>query len=284
MIGRQFGKWTVVSLAQQGGNGKHHRWLARCVCGTERVVNGSGLRSGASRSCGCTIQSKKKTISVGEVFGHLTIIQILPNDSDANRRCLVRCVCGAEKSVRTLSLFSKRTRSCGCKLLETRYRKHGQSHGHITPEYRSWRSMRDRVNCKNQNSLAWRYYGARGITVCKRWDDFLTFLADVGPRPSPQHSLDRIDGNGNYEPGNVRWATKSEQSQNTSRSIREDERNFILSEYTDGTKVLDIVRKTGRSFTTISCVLREAGIPRRARTAKPALPLCPICNHRHPPH
>lgn len=81
-----------------------------------------------------------------------------------------------------------------------------------TPEYRSWGAMRTR--CNNPNIAAYYRYGGCGITVCDRWDKFENFLADMGPRPSLSHTLDRIDPHGNYEPGNVRWATKKMQGRN----------------------------------------------------------------------
>jgi hypothetical protein len=84
---------------------------------------------------------------------------------------------------------------------------------HKTPEYKPWESMRAR--CNNPNRPCYDRYGGRGIKVCERWNDFSNFLEDVGPRPSPQHSLDRYPNvNGNYEPGNVRWATPKEQARN----------------------------------------------------------------------
>ena len=79
-------------------------------------------------------------------------------------------------------------------------------------EHTAWSNMRRR--CRDPKFTTYAYYGARGITVCERWNDFSSFLADVGPRPSPLHTLDRIDCNGPYEPGNCRWTTRDVQQQN----------------------------------------------------------------------
>lgn len=86
-----------------------------------------------------------------------------------------------------------------------------------TVEYATWMRMRHR--CENPSNKRWNRYGGRGISVCAEWrHSFAAFFASVGPRPSPQHSLDRINNNGNYEPGNCRWATRSQQSSNKSDS------------------------------------------------------------------
>jgi hypothetical protein len=111
------------------------------------------------------------------------------------------------------------TKSCGCLAREataTRSKTHGLSHG---AEYQVWECMIRR--CHNERTNGYdRYYGGRGIQVCKRWrNSFEAFYADMGPRPSPQHSVDRINNNGNYEPDNCRWATAAEQARNHRNTI-----------------------------------------------------------------
>jgi len=89
---------------------------------------------------------------------------------------------------------------------------HGEGYLKTTVEYRTWISMRNR--CLSPANKQYPNYGARGIKVCKRWDSYPNFLLDMGRRPSPNHSIDRIDNDGNYEPSNCRWATKKEQVDN----------------------------------------------------------------------
>lgn len=149
-----------------------------------------------------------------QVFGALTVLAQIPKEPGKRHRntmFLCRCVCGREMAVRRGRL--PRAKSCGC-LNPTR------THGMFgTPEYAAWGRMIQR--CETPQNASYSYYGGRGITVCARWrESFGAFLEDMGPRPSPKHSLDRIDNARGYEPSNCRWATRLEQNRNTRRNTR----------------------------------------------------------------
>ena len=148
---------------------------------------------------------------VGDRFGLLVVLRIVPGGR--YRRAVVTCDCGAARSVRVGHLNSGATQSCGCQGRARALASRTKHRGAGTPEYHAWNGMKQR--CMNQRNKAWAHYGGRGIVVCAEWlDDFAAFLGHIGPRPSPLHSVDRIDFRGNYEPGNVRWATADVQSQN----------------------------------------------------------------------
>lgn len=158
----------------------------------------------------------------GRVFGRLVVIGRAVGRDKRSWWWLCRCSaehhgCGTYCTVRGYVLARGETSSCGCLSLEMLHTK-SATHGHArvakkTPAYVSWAAMRQR--CYDPARANYKYYGGRGIIVCDRWrNDFSAFLADMGPRPSSKHSIDRIDPNGNYEPGNCRWATQSEQCRN----------------------------------------------------------------------
>lgn len=137
---------------------------------------------------------------------------------------VVRCDCGTVAVKNYHSVKTGATSSCGCFLREQMSRRmtvHGCARdGHMTTEYGIWTTMNQR--CSNPNAQNYWRYGGSGICVCKQWKhDFKQFIADVGPRPSRKHSLDRFpNGSGNYEPGNVRWATVHQQNSNQRRRIK----------------------------------------------------------------
>lgn len=129
------------------------------------------------------------------------------NGRESTWRC--RCDCGKQAVVPQRNLAGGNTKSCGCII-----GKHKRIHGGTgTVEFRIWELMRRR--CSDPKHRSYKDYGGRGISVCDRWrNDFSAFLADMGLRPSPDHSIDRIKNDGNYEPGNCHWATRVEQSNN----------------------------------------------------------------------
>jgi hypothetical protein len=137
----------------------------------------------------------------------------------AKRGWNYECSCGKLKSALKADLFKGVVQSCGCLIKELIQTGLNRSHGKSkTTEYKAWLGMKKR--CYNVNDKRYIDYGGRGITVCGRWlHSFETFLNDVGLKPSPELSLDRIDNDRNYEPGNVRWTTTKVQSRNNSRNV-----------------------------------------------------------------
>jgi hypothetical protein len=145
-------------------------------------------------------------------------VVVLRRDPASSRNWICACDCGRECSLCGVRLRAGEPVSCGCKtsaLMVAAKTKHGHSrtNGEWSITYKSWAAMRRRCGDSPSNDKA-RWYRDRGITVCERWDSYAAFLEDMGERPSPKHSIDRIDVNGNYEPGNCRWATWDIQMQN----------------------------------------------------------------------
>jgi hypothetical protein len=129
---------------------------------------------------------------------------------------LCSCDCGRLKLIEGQSLRYGHSKSCGClsaELTRVRNRIHGQT---ATPEHKSFSSARGR--CTNSNDAAWKNYGGRGIEF--RFTSFNQFFAELGPKPTPRHTLDRINNDGHYEPGNVRWATRKQQALNQRKRRR----------------------------------------------------------------
>jgi hypothetical protein len=153
-------------------------------------------------------------------FGRLTPIVYTGTLESGHAAWLCRCDCGNEKIIRSASLISGLTKSCGClqkeiarKSIIKSFTTHGMSK---SPEYHSWTGMKRR--CYYSKGKDYKDYGQRGIRVCDRWvNSFDNFLTDMGLRPSAKHSLNRIDNDGNYCLENCKWSTQAEQQQNRFR-------------------------------------------------------------------
>lgn len=199
---------------------------------------------------------------IGTRYGRLVVISREPmvrSPSGGTRsRWLVRCDCGAEKAVDQAPLRKGETISCGCI-------RHGHArHGAVSPEYSVWHSMMNR--CTQPLHKSWPRYGGRGIRVCERWASFENFLEDMGPRPSLAHQIDRYPNNdGNYEPGNCRWARPVANARN-----RSDNRLITVGATT--LTLIEWAERSGLGRATISRRLKLGWSPERAVTAAPEDP------------
>lgn len=190
----------------------------------------------------------------GKRFGRLVAVSRRSETTSAGRkrsRWLCRCDCGNEIEVILGNLTTGSVKSCGCLAKEasgSRLRTHGMPH---TREYATWASMISR--CHNPNAQAADNYGNRGIVVCDRWrNSFENFYADMGPRPSDCHSIERRDVNGNYEPGNCHWATGDVQSMNRRNTAYVDFRGERIT-------VMELSRRSGVPYAKLMDRIQRYG-------------------------
>lgn len=178
----------------------------------------------------------------GRKFYRLTVKSRAPDRPKQSGRIQVMwncvCDCGNRAIIISTSLRTGYTKSCGCYRTEktvARSTIHGCARdNNKTPEFKVWVAMKQR--CLDPNTKSYPRYGGRGIAVCERWlDSFVNFLADMGPRPSPQHSIDRKNNAGNYEPDNCVWATRKEQGRNrrTTHIIELDGQRKSMAEWAE---------------------------------------------------
>jgi hypothetical protein len=190
----------------------------RCDCGVEKVVRTSNLRNGSITSCGCQKGlARRKVPNPGDKYNFWTF---LGGQESVNGQMygLFKCVCGKERSVQIRSVKAEKSTSCGCQVNPAK--KHGDAGSAI---HQLWKRIKGR--CYNKNNPDYKDYGGRGIGVYPGWiNDFSAFKeyihSNLGERPSPEFSLDRMDNNKSYQPGNLRWADKYQQANNRRNKVR----------------------------------------------------------------
>ena len=173
----------------------------------------------------------------GQQFGRLLVCSFAGLNKRRNAQWQCQCSCGTFKVVLSQNLLRGSTQSCGCL---QRVRTHGLTY---TPEYIVWAGMNAR--CRDINNTKYQNYGGRGITVCERWrTSFAAFLEDMGTRPSPHHTIERLDNNVGYEPSNCCWKTWKEQARNTKRTR-------LVTFHEETMCLKDWAEKQGMSYTTL---------------------------------
>lgn len=205
----------------------------------------------------------KTSNMIGKSYGRL-LVKELSHKHNGHKYFLCLCSCGEITTVRSDHILGSKTTSCGCYAKERQrdlHLVHGHSiHGASSPTYSTWQSMHRR--CYSTTGTAYKRYGGSGISVCDEWKDFSVFLRDMGERP-PGTTLDRINGNGNYEPSNCRWATSIEQSRNRKSVI-----------VIDGKLAIEEIYKCGLNYSTVYNRLRKGWTLHGATTT-------PLIDNKH---
>jgi hypothetical protein len=226
----------------------------------------------------------KISIPAGSRFARLVVLREDPQSAYGRIRWICQCDCGTVCSVASSPLRTGRTNSCGCwqRVAGALARRtHGLTEK--VPEYQVWLGMRGR--CLNQNIWNYHKYGGRGITICPEWGDFARFYADMGPRPSPKHSIDRVDNDGPYAKANCRWATATEQVRNRSitrryvsdglaLTLKEWAEKTGISKNTLGARIFRQGWSIERALTPVPLSLKRRGktLPDCAQPSKPSPP------------
>lgn len=179
----------------------------------------------------------------GQVFGRLTVLGLAPQRCGNRRRWFCRCICGTVIDPIEYTLVHGNSTSCGCGRRDSVV-THGRAR---TPEHRTW--IRIHSRCTNPKATGYRNYGGRGIKVCERWNSFEAFFVDMGPRPGPQHTIERKDNEKDYCPDNCCWATRKQQARNRRT-------NRLLTYHGETLPVIAWAERLGMTKETIAARLR----------------------------
>ncbi len=201
------------------------------------------------------------TSEIGKVYGGWTVLAFSHRDRRSKKHWVCRCECGIQRPVAESNLKREGSHSCGCRFLAS-ITKHGAlKNGGRSGTWTTWNGMIQR--CYNPRHKEFHNYGARGISICERWRyDFAAFLADMGEKP-PDKTIDRIDNNGNYEPGNCRWATDREQTRNKRVNVfyTHDGASLVIADWAVrlGVKKVTIRTRMRRGWTFEQAILTPVG-------------------------
>lgn len=237
-----YGDWTTQGTIHHMNSCKYYH--VKCTCGTERFVEKSKLTCNISTHCGCRLGEKLSKANLidltGKRFGYLVAVSY----NQTKGKWLLKCDCGNNHYTRSISLIKGNCKSCGCKSGELLSisrgfkgkRKHWLNNTHSNIMRR----------CYDSKSPKYNSYGGRGIGVHEMFHDFWVFVSyiedELGPKPTPQHSLNRIDNDGDYAPGNLEWASPFEQNINKQDTIKFEYKGEMLS-------IPEICKKFGFGYT-----------------------------------
>lgn len=220
MEGVKFGKWTAIKKVVGPRRGLHFE--CRCECGYVKVIGASVLRKGLSSQC--YFCRKVAVITIGERFGKWQVLsQSEQKTSWGARRYECKCECGAVRIISVGDLRSGKSTQCTSCHISEKNTSHSLSK---ISTYRIWAGIRQR--CFNPRHKDYAVYGGRGIIVCESWQNFENFIKDMGVKPDGLE-IDRIDVDGNYEPGNCRWVTRKENVANRRMSATNRDKYILVN-------------------------------------------------------